>query len=429
MAIIAALAALGSKFAGKVLTTALGWSSTLLFGRVPADRRPLILGITFGSVLWMVLLVGVLVPAVGTMLLLFIPPQGFVPEIVIRLLMLAAAIILPGVVGATTLLLDQAADRTPRGFLAAIGRGYPLTAFLAVILVFLAGLAIWRKATSLARGRTDAHVPIVVEPGAYEQVAKDLDHAISMAGFDVTPGAAPASMSKPATWLTAVAGRGGSNLVPDQMVRLNGPDIDVLIYPMDVLISGKEEPVNRARAAIASRLTTSAAHLTTTAESQALEDRLAALVRPPADQPDLRPQYSARAATELEAVDRSLASLAIPYEEWEVLYRQRLQVERDLRAHAMEEDGAATDDDSESPSARLGRWLNAATDVLGAFGDDSAGKALERAVGPEVRVAVQTAATAATAARESLTERKAAITGEPLGGEPGGVDRSAGPVR
>ena len=42
----------------------------------------------------------------------------------------------------------------------------------AVLLVFLAALAIVRNATSLARRWTDAHVPMVVEPGAYEQVFK-----------------------------------------------------------------------------------------------------------------------------------------------------------------------------------------------------------------------------------------------------------------
>jgi hypothetical protein len=427
MAILAALAALGSKFAGKILTTAIGWSSTLLFGRVPADRQPLLLAITFGSLIWMVLLVGVLFPDVGTLLLLFIPPQHFVPDAVIRLLMLAAAIILPGMIGAVTLLIDQSPERTPRAFLGGIARGYPLTAFLAVILVFLAGLAIWRKATSVARGRTDSHVPIVVEPGAYAQVAQDLDEAISAAGFNVMPGAAPSSMSKPAKWLMAVAGRGGPILVPDEMIQLRGPEIDVLIYPMDVLISGREEPVNRARSAIASRLTTSAAHLTTSAEAQALEDRLAALVRPPADEPERRPRYSARAATELAAVDRSLAAIAIPYEEWEVLYRQRLQVERDLRARTMEDDGGPAE--GETPSTRLGQWLTAAADVLEAFGDDSAGKALERAVGAEVRVAVQTAAAAAGAARATLAERKEAATGEPLGPTPAGADRLERPVR
>ena len=32
----------------------------------------------------------------------------------------------------------------------------------------------------------------------------------------------------------------------------------------------------------------------------------------------------------MAAIDERLASLVVPYEEWEVLYRQRLQVERDM---------------------------------------------------------------------------------------------------
>ena len=37
-------------------------------------------------------------------------------------------------------------------------------------------------------------------------------------------------------------------------------------------------------------------------------------------------------AGEFASIDEALAKAPVPYEEWEVLYRQRLQVERDLRA-------------------------------------------------------------------------------------------------
>ena len=120
---------------------------------------------------------------------------------------------------------------------------------------------------------------MVVKPGAYDQVADDLDKALTDAGFDLTPETAPATMSMPAKWLAAVAGRTSSSLVPDRMLRLRGKDLDILIYPMDILISGKPDDVTRARAAMASRLTTSAAHLTVTAEAQAIEDRLTALAK------------------------------------------------------------------------------------------------------------------------------------------------------
>src|SRR4029077_5686553 len=159
---------------GKILTTALGWASTLLFGRVPADRQLLLLGITFGSVILIVLLVGVAVPDVGTFLLLLVPPQDVVPESVIRLVMLGAALILPAVIGALTLAVTSRDDLRPGTIARAIGRGYPLTALLAGLLVFLACLAVGRKGRSVAHRWTDAHVPIVVQPGAYDKVAADL---------------------------------------------------------------------------------------------------------------------------------------------------------------------------------------------------------------------------------------------------------------
>ncbi len=334
MAILAALVAFGSRFASKILTTALGWASTLLFGRVPASRQILLLGITFGSVIWIVLVAGVAFPDIGAFLLVLVPPQDVVPEEIIRLAMLIGALIVPALVGILTLALSSPADRHGRRAVEAVLRGYPLTVLLAVLLVFLAGLAIWRKAHGLARRWTDAHVPLVVDPGAYDQVAADLDRAVSDAGLDVEPQAAPAAMSRPARWLAAVGGSSSSTLVPERMIQLHGPGLDILIYPMDLMISGKPELVARARAAMASRLTTSAAHLTVSAEAQAIEDRLTALGNGSGDTKH-PPRFDGAAAAAFGEIDETLATIVIPYEEWEVLYRQRLQVERDLRAGAM----------------------------------------------------------------------------------------------
>ncbi len=413
MAIIAALFAFGSRFVGKILMTALGWASTLLFGRVPADRQYLLLGITFGSVIWIVLLAGVLFPDVGTFLLVFIPDQDVVPEDVIRLIMLAGALIVPGVIGALTLMLARGAERSPRQIAESVARGYPLTVLLSVLLIFLAGLAVFRKAQSLAKRWTDAHVPLVIEPGKYDEVASDLDRALEAAGLEVRPTSAPAAMSKPAKWLASVAGGSAGALVPDKLIQLDGKDLDILIYPMDLLISGKPALVARARAAMASRLTTSAAHLTVSAEAQAVEDRLAALARPPGVTPGRPPRFDDMAATELAAIDEQLAILEIPYEEWEVLYRQRLQVERDLRAGAMAGEAVVG---AGSPGERrdgalgsledLGRLVRAgAGAVIEAAADDRTSQMIDRMAGPQWRWVARAASVAAVAAREAIRGR------------------------
>ncbi len=407
MAILAALVAFGSKFASKILTTTLGWASTLLFGRVPASRQILLLGITFGSVIWLVLLVGVAVPDIGAFLLVLVPQQGFVPEAVIRLMMLIAALIVPGALGVLTLALSPDTKRDARRIAEAVLRGYPLTVLLAVLLLFLAGLAIWRKGHSLARRWTDAHVPLVVKPGAYDQVAADLDRAVSDAGLDVEPRAAPAAMSKPAKWLAAVGGSNSSALVPDHMVQLHGPELDILIYPMDLLISGKPELVARARAAMASRLTTSAAHLTVSAEAQAVEDRITTLGTKDEESGDT-PKFDAAAAAAFAEIDETLATIVIPYEEWEVLYRERLQVERDLRAGAMAGEAVlgAESMGGDGPFATLtafGRLLRDGADaVLDIATDERTPTAAGNLAGPQVRIGLKAAAVAITAARAAI---------------------------
>jgi hypothetical protein len=153
-------------------------------------------------------------------------------------------------------------------------------------------------------------------------------------------------MSVPGKMLASIAGGGVRALVPDQLFQLVGKDLEVALYPSDIAIAGRELKVTRARAAIASRLTGTPAFLTTTAEAQAVEERLERLAK------GSRP--GAAADKELAATDTVLASLEIPYEEWEVLYRMRLQVERDLLA--------GNRPGQDFPGARADRVDRAATD-------------------------------------------------------------------
>ncbi|MFL5675978.1 MAG: hypothetical protein ACJ779_13310 [Chloroflexota bacterium] len=395
MAILAGLFALGSRFAGKVVGMALGWAGTLLFGRVPSSRQKVILAITFGSVIWLVLLAGIISPQIGAFILVLVPSQDLVPQDVLRLGMLIGAIAVPAVVGGLMLWLSPPAARTGRVAVETILRGYPLTAVLAVLLVFLAVLAIWRRVRSLLRGHTDAHVPMMVKQGAYDQVATDVDTALTQAGFDLEPGPAPAVMSKPARWLATVAGREAGDLVPDHLLQLHDARLDILVYPSDLLVSGKPEDVAHARAAIASRLVTSAAYMTISSEAQAIEDRIAALALggATAGKP---PPFDDAARRELESIDGQLAATKVPYEEWEVLYRKRLQVERDLRARI--EVGQAVLG-SELPAtglpgpaaavAKVGELVGASAGAIAdAAADKDTQKALDRVAGRRWRLGV-----------------------------------------
>jgi hypothetical protein len=128
-----------------------------------------------------------------------------------------------------------------------------------------------------------------------------------------------------------VGGASVRRLVPDRLVALKAKDLEVTIHPSDVAMAGRKEPVARARAAIASRITFTAAYLTSSEESQKVEDILMEVAGAPITV----------ARDGLAHVDERLASLTVPHDEWEVLYRQRLQVERLIqrREATAEQDG------------------------------------------------------------------------------------------
>ena len=342
MAILAGVLGFIGRFAGKVLTTTLGWASILLFGRVPGNRQIVLAFITFGSVVWAALAVGVVLPYVGAFLVAAVPAPGIVSEDWLRLAMLIGALTVPAVVGIASIFVVEPAKR-PKGLDIAVQilRGYPLSAALAVTLVLLALVGIARFVHHLALRWTEAHVPVVVRPGGYERVVADLERALDDAGLAVGRRPAPRVLAVPGKLLGSIAGPGIRSLVPEQLVELSGAGIEIGLYPSDIAISGDKTSVARARAAIASRLMATEAWMTTSAESQEIEQRLERLsaARQAGGEPGAAAVNDGEAApidvaAELRSIDQALAVSSVPHDEWEVLYRQRLQVERDMLAGA-----------------------------------------------------------------------------------------------
>jgi hypothetical protein len=332
MAIFATLFAVIGRQAGRVLTTALGWASTLLFGRVPRRKQLLLSLITLGSLAWMVMLLGIILPNVGTFLLTALPLPGSIDQNWVRLAMLIGALATPLLVGLGGLFVVDTGSR-PTGLGAAkqVLRGYPIAFLLAFTLGFLAIVGGVRKGRTLARRWTDAHIPIVVHAAGYATMVDDLEMALRESGLAVQRRPAAAILAVPARLVGRVAGGGVSALVPDELTTLYSPVLEVELYPSDIAISGQKVAVARARAAIASRLTATAAYLTTSREAQAVEDQLDRIIRArrTMDSEGL-PERSDALLEEVRALDTTLATLDVDYAEWEVLYRVRLQIERDL---------------------------------------------------------------------------------------------------
>jgi hypothetical protein len=325
MAIVGSLFALAGRLSGRVLNSALGWATILLFGKVEGKKQTLLLVIALGSLAWVIVLVGVILPDVGTFLLTLVPVPSFVDENVVRLVMLAAAIAIPLLVGVAAIFVTEAKSRSRGvGLVTAVLRGYPFTLVLAVTMTILSVVALVRKVRSLSKRWEDAHVPVIVKPGGYDEVLDDLQQVLTAAGLAVERRPAPTILALPPRLLDAVAGRALGGLVPDRLMLLGMKELEILVYPSDIGISGTKGALARARAAIASKLTESPAYLTASAESERLEDTIRQLAEQAVRDPALVESH-------LRELDERLANLQVPFDEWETVYRERLQIEARLR--------------------------------------------------------------------------------------------------
>lgn len=325
MPILAPLLAYVGRFAGKLVEMAFGWATVLLFGRIPQSKRLLLSVVTLGSTVWAAALVGVVLPNSHDLVKGATPALAGVPNAWIRLGILVAVIVLPLAIGVAGLFLTAAEER-PSGGAAVLHvfRGYPYTLVLAFTLAFLIVVAPLRKLRTIVKRWEDAHIPVLVRPRGYERVADDLENALDRAGLGIERAKASAVLEMPSKLLAAVGGGSVRQLVPDRLIVLKNRGLEVTIYPSDIAMAGTKEQVARARAAVASTLTFTSAYQTTSREAQEIEDRLEAIGKASRALP-----WQA-----LEEIDAKLARLVVPYEDWEVLYRQRLQVERTLHRRA-----------------------------------------------------------------------------------------------
>ena len=229
------------RMAGDLLTTALGWASSLLFGRVPRSHQVLLVLMMAFSFLWLILVLALVLPAVGSFLLSATPHPPFVDQQLLGMVILYSVLLLPLAVGLAGYLVPAEGER--EGGLQMVRdvlRGYVLTPLLSGILIFLAGVGIVRKVRSKTHGWADIHVPVVMKQGGYDTVVHDLVDALESAGLNVKVGDAPRVLTAPAALLTAVSGDNVRKLRPDRLMEISARDLQIGIYPSDIAISGTD---------------------------------------------------------------------------------------------------------------------------------------------------------------------------------------------
>ena len=111
--LISAVGVIG-RLAGALLTTSLGWASTLMFGRVRSSHQIFVVSMLAGSLVWLLLLVGALAPGLPNIMLDLTPHPAFIDRSLVRLAFLVGLVIVPLGVGLAGYLVPADGERPAR---------------------------------------------------------------------------------------------------------------------------------------------------------------------------------------------------------------------------------------------------------------------------------------------------------------------------
>jgi hypothetical protein len=344
MALLQALLALISKSAGKILNALFGWAVRALFGQTSAREQTFLSVVVAAAVAWPILLIGIAAPKIAALLLAFVPIPHAVPAWAVRIVWVALALLIPFAVGISVAakasprsdLKDSSKDSSndvPRGSRKAspvltVLRGFPITIGLAAaFIVMFVSVPVMRLA-AIVRRRRSADLPLITNESAYHQVAATLCEVLNRHGFSLRPASPGWWVAAPIRILTWLGGDAFRSYVPSELEHFVSRDLELSLYPSGLLLRGKAKSVTWAHGLIAESVVHTDGLQTVDPKAQALEKRIRRVWKTYDTAPAQIVGSDENLVQTLEQISGELGRLEVDFDDWQVLYRQILQVGR-----------------------------------------------------------------------------------------------------
>lgn len=317
----------------KSASFALGWATAIYFGQVPGRQGRVLSVISLVAAGWVILVVGFAIPIFGGAALesAGVIEENFDVEALTYASLVMAAVFTPPLIAAATVYAQFHEDRSVGTWLGMIPVSYPATAMLgASVLQMVAVTPVllfqrWRQKRKLLQ------VPLVMREGSDDddlmQAVRGALASIGLDEVDVDEATGPKS------WPLRTVGYASRHLlgavVRGEPVRLATDGLEILAYATNVSILGPKEETYRVRAAMERELAFRNLYLTWNEEAQGFEDDLQRIWE------SAKHNVEALRA-ELDEVQARIDVASLNLEEWNILYRLRLQLEQDVARRASE---------------------------------------------------------------------------------------------
>lgn len=367
MVIIQSILALITRSLGNILSALFGWAVIALFG--PADPREKIWlsALVASAAAWPLLLLGAIWPRLAAFVLAFVPIPPWVPAWGIRLAWIALAIIVPFVLGVVMAARSRgvaapipgtrrrkashetSARHSPirESRVVRLFRGIPMTLAVAASFCIVFVSVPLRRLSGIVRRQVDLDVPLVTDADGYEQVAQEVADTLGRHGFEVRPVRPPWTVTAPSRILARMGGASFRDYVPKRFAAFRGPKLEVLLFPNGLRLRGSEQDTAWAHGLLVETLTDAPAYQTFDPKAQDIERQIRSVWAVFRDNPEAH--AGARALrSRLDEIAEEIRDLPVDYDEWQIVYRQTLQLDRVLLGRPQLLEATATSEGSPS---------------------------------------------------------------------------------
>jgi membrane protein len=343
MAFVQALLALVSRSLGRIVGALFGWAVVALFGATSSAEKIRLSALVGAAAAWPILILGIIWPRAATLVLALVPIPAAIPDWAIRLAWVLLAVLVPVAVGVTLATRSRGTGRLIPGTpgppprtplvesrLKRLLRGLPVTAAIAIafFIVFVSVPA--QRIAAIARRRTDVQVPLVTDARAYEVVAAEIARTLHQHGVPVVACEPPWWLAAPGRILRRLGGPSFHDYVPERLAFFRDRRLDAVLYPTSLLLRGPAQETAWAHGILVEALSDAPAYQTFDADAQDVERQIRSVWKTYQRHPDAH-EGSPWLERRLEEIAHDIRALPVTYDEWQIVYRQALQLGRALR--------------------------------------------------------------------------------------------------
>jgi len=311
---------------------ALGWATSHYFGQVPGRKGPILSVISLLAAGWSIVTIGFAIPIISGALLELVGviDENFDVPAVQYSALIAGVVLVPPVVAAATVWAGFHEERSIGAWLRLAPLSYPATAMLGLSVLQMVVLSPILLIHRWRRKLTMVQVPMVMRKGTGDEDLVDGVRS-ALASIDLED-VQVAEATGPKSWPLRTVGFPSRHLlgavVRGEPMRLRVDELEIFAFATNIAILGPKDEAHRVRAALERELAFRDAYLTWTEEAQGFEDELVAVH-------DAKNGGTDGLHRTLDEIQARVDSASLNSEEWNVLYRLRLQLEHEvLHDHA-----------------------------------------------------------------------------------------------